>query len=241
MTWPVELWKAIFDWGTVILVSLTVLTGAGALITGKIIGDRQDEKIAELNKRASEADKSAADFAHRTAGLEKDAATAKRDAEKFKSDIASANERASNADKAAAEAKLELEKLKTPRMLTAEQQHRIEDAIRQFPKIPFDISAGADPEAIDFATQIEAMLLNAGWEEIDIGGTINLSREGKKSFGIALSKGLSAEIQQARRFDLLSPLDILVGAIRKEGFEIDGRMTLTGNTPNAVHIRVGRK
>ena len=74
MAWPVEFWKSVFDWGSVILVSLTVLTGAGALITGKIIGDRQDEKIAELNTRSSEAQKEAAEAKERTAGLEKQTA-----------------------------------------------------------------------------------------------------------------------------------------------------------------------
>jgi len=55
MAWPVETWKTLFDWGSVILVCLTVFTGAGALITGKIIGDRQDKEIARLNNETAKA------------------------------------------------------------------------------------------------------------------------------------------------------------------------------------------
>lgn len=59
----VELWKVIFDWAAVVLVGLTVITGAGALITGKILADRQADELAKTqasaataNEHASQAD-----------------------------------------------------------------------------------------------------------------------------------------------------------------------------------------
>jgi len=67
--WDVDTLKSIFDWGSVVLISLTVFTGAGALITGKIISDRQDEELAELNTRASEAQREAAGLEKQTAEL----------------------------------------------------------------------------------------------------------------------------------------------------------------------------
>jgi hypothetical protein len=85
---PVEFWKSLFDWGSIVLVTLTVFTGAGALITGKIISERQDKKIAELNARAASAEKTAKAFELEIADARKDADSARKDAEKFKLDIA---------------------------------------------------------------------------------------------------------------------------------------------------------
>jgi hypothetical protein len=59
----IEFWKAIFDWAAVVLVGLTFIAGAGALITGKILNDRQASNLkqfqldlAAANGRASRAD-----------------------------------------------------------------------------------------------------------------------------------------------------------------------------------------
>jgi hypothetical protein len=46
----VELWKWVFDWAAVILVGLTFLAGAGALITGNIISKRQSRQLEQFNK-----------------------------------------------------------------------------------------------------------------------------------------------------------------------------------------------
>lgn len=48
----VEFWKTVFDWATVVLIALTVFTGAGAIITGNILGKRQAQQIADANERA---------------------------------------------------------------------------------------------------------------------------------------------------------------------------------------------
>jgi hypothetical protein len=59
----VESWKVLFDWASVVLVGLTVIAGAGALVTGKILNDRQANglkqfqlDLAAANDRASHAD-----------------------------------------------------------------------------------------------------------------------------------------------------------------------------------------
>ena len=51
----VELWKSIFDWAAVVLVGLTFIAGAGALITGKILADRQDAAMGQLKLDTAEA------------------------------------------------------------------------------------------------------------------------------------------------------------------------------------------
>ncbi len=45
----VELWKSIFDWAAVVLVGLTFIAGAGALITGRILSDRQSGQIRQFD------------------------------------------------------------------------------------------------------------------------------------------------------------------------------------------------
>jgi len=51
----VELWKSIFDWVTVVLIALTVFSGAGALITGNIIGKRQDARLRQFDQDLTDA------------------------------------------------------------------------------------------------------------------------------------------------------------------------------------------
>jgi hypothetical protein len=67
----VELWKEIFDWLAVILVGLTFVAGAGALLTGKILSDRQSvqsrqfetdltaakDELSKQQERAAKAEK----------------------------------------------------------------------------------------------------------------------------------------------------------------------------------------
>ncbi|HWZ83831.1 MAG TPA: hypothetical protein VNW47_14460 [Terriglobales bacterium] len=47
---PMELWKSICDWATVVFIALTVFSGAGALITGDIIGKRQEGRLRQFEQ-----------------------------------------------------------------------------------------------------------------------------------------------------------------------------------------------
>lgn len=62
----VELWKSIFDWATVVLIAFTVVSGAGALITGDIINKRQEAKLrqfdSDLEKQKGETAKAQAEL-----------------------------------------------------------------------------------------------------------------------------------------------------------------------------------
>ena len=46
----VELWKTIFDWSAVVLVGLTFVAGAGGLIVGRILTDRQADQLREFDQ-----------------------------------------------------------------------------------------------------------------------------------------------------------------------------------------------
>lgn len=50
-----ELWKSLFDWATILFIALTVLTGAGAIITGNKLGERQDTKLRQFDKDLTQA------------------------------------------------------------------------------------------------------------------------------------------------------------------------------------------
>jgi hypothetical protein len=50
-----ESWKMIFDWATVIFIALTVVTGSGALITGRIINRRQEIRLRQFDKDLTDA------------------------------------------------------------------------------------------------------------------------------------------------------------------------------------------
>jgi hypothetical protein len=52
---PLELWKSVFDWATIIFIALTVFTGAGALITGDKLGKRQKEQLRQFDKGLTDA------------------------------------------------------------------------------------------------------------------------------------------------------------------------------------------
>jgi len=51
----VELLKTIFDWSAVVLVGLTFVAGAGALITGNIIGNRQAAQLRQFDQDLAKA------------------------------------------------------------------------------------------------------------------------------------------------------------------------------------------
>jgi len=68
----VELWKSIFDWAAVIMAALTFVAGAGALITGNILSDRQDEQLKQFNKDLTDA-------RERSAKLEVEALTLRKE------------------------------------------------------------------------------------------------------------------------------------------------------------------
>jgi len=132
----VELWKIIFDWGAVILLGLTFAFGAGALITGNILAERQDKELGQLKLQSATAQKDAGD-ANKKAG--------------------EANERAGKFEKEAADLKadnLRLEAIIAPRRLSDGQQKELE-ALTPFANRVVQIkSYSLDVEGFVLATQI---------------------------------------------------------------------------------------
>jgi len=186
----VELWKSIFDWATVVLIAFTVVSGAGALITGDIISKRQEAKLrqfdtdltgakTELGKQqeraanaehdAAEAKATASTANERTLTLQKAAADAKTAQQRVEIDLAKQQERAANAEKAF----LELKRQTEPRRVNAEQRQKFLATIRVpaglRPSIRLTPQGGV-PDAEDFARDLASLLQDAGFSvELNIG------------------------------------------------------------------------
>src|SRR5216683_736374 len=110
-----EVWKAIFEIGGVVLLALTFVFGAGALVVNnrlnvvqgrelddfKLKFEGEQQKTALAQKEASEAKEKADKFEKDIATANQKAAEAQTTAEGFRRDIALANQRAAEADKTA--------------------------------------------------------------------------------------------------------------------------------------------
>ena len=73
----VEFWKAVFDWAAVILVGLTFIAGFGALATGRVISDRQEDRLREFDHNLTIAKIELAKQEQRAAEAEKETARLK--------------------------------------------------------------------------------------------------------------------------------------------------------------------
>lgn len=181
----VEFWKAIFDWGAVVLVGLTFIAGAGALITGRIINDRQSAQLqkmgadltaaqtelAEQQERAAVAEADIARAQAEAANANKGAAEANAKAEGFRLDIARANEQAAEANETAERerlARLQLEARLADRVLAPVSQSRLTAMAAAFPRgTRIDIyTFGGTLEVAAIAGSIANSLQEGGWTVI---------------------------------------------------------------------------
>lgn len=182
----------------------------------------RQEQVAEINRKAAEAEAKA---------------------EGFRSSIAEAQQKSAEAEERAAEANLELARLKTPRTLSPEQQKVIIDAVKDFPKTPFDFFVSSDDEAVRLTETLENCLMSAGWDRVDLDPSISVHMDrggGKKAFALWVGTGVAVEFSQSR-MDLAKAASALVEVLKKEGLGAEGFAAAKGVTPNAIHIKIGKK
>jgi hypothetical protein len=184
----VELLKSICDWLTVVLIALTVASGAGALITGDIISKRQEARLRKFDGDLTDAKIElgrqqilASDAAARVAGLEQDAANAKA--------------RAATAERSL----LELQQRLTHRRISKADQDKMVALLSPFPGSVVRFTKLGDSEAKQFADDLLAVFQAAKWSvQLSIVGTLSPPRYGlacmvdeSSSAGKALAKALS--------------------------------------------------
>jgi hypothetical protein len=208
----------LFNWSNVILVigAAMVLIGTiGAIKMGGVREYFSDLRISD-NERATKA------------------AIAE-------SDIANASAAAANAK--ALEARLELEKYKAARTLTAEQQKATEAALKPFSGTLFDAAVGpmGDPEPIVFLRILEPVLVKAGWKPIAwSGGGMEYTEVGMPPIGITSVTNVIVDVAPSAWERLGPAANALASALAKAGIDAIASNTSPINN-EMIHVRVGRK
>jgi hypothetical protein len=171
-----EGWKTFFETGGVILLFLTFVFGAGAVLTSQRINSKQagelrqfainlssqQERAANAEKDAAEAKSTSASANERTLTLETDAANAKAAQQRVETELAKQQGRAAKAEKDL----LELQQRIKTRHLSTEQESRLTDSLKAAPirGLVEMMCVLGDSESKDLATQLDRILKAAGWE-----------------------------------------------------------------------------
>ena len=143
-----EGWKAFFEIGGVILLFLTFVFGAGALLTSTRINTQQAERLRNFDSALTDAKFELSEQQERTADAERDAAEAKKAAD---------DERL---------ARLRLQQEIAPRRLTGQQRTELTNLLKSFPDAVqvAIVSVFLDGESSDFADDLNAAIMAANWK-----------------------------------------------------------------------------
>jgi hypothetical protein len=207
----VEVWKSVFDWLTVVLIALTVFSGAGALITGDIIGRRQEARLRQFDKDLTDAKTDlgkqqvlTSDAAAKVAGLEQDAANAKA--------------KAATAERSL----LELQTRLAHRRISPDEQIKLAAKLLPYAGSIVAVTKLGESEAGRFADDLLAVFTQAKWDvKLTSVGTMSPPPYGlqciidtRTKAGQALADVLrqlpTVDIREAHRNP---PHDVIVGTI----------------------------
>jgi hypothetical protein len=241
-------WWGNFYFGASI-VSL-ILLGAMEVISHRY-GERKDE-LAAIEQESTEK-------AHENeiARLHVEAARLSADAEASKASIAASNKEmelarkdAAIAEQRANEAKLALEQLRSPRLMTPDWQAKIILQLSRFKGTRFDMALiPGDPEAATLLGQVSATIQAAGWQWVDFapsGGplTITYTWPGLPNAGQMGGFGIDIFVPPDRT-DLSFAANALAQSFRADGF-CDGTIHNAAEEqkfPNhdTIHVLIGKK
>jgi len=96
--------------------------------------------------------------------FENDIVLAKKQATDAEAHLKESLRQAAEANKEATAARLELDRLRTPRTLSSEQQRKIAEALKPFSGTEFILEVNPVPEAINLAGLIANSLIASGWK-----------------------------------------------------------------------------
>ena len=251
----VELWKSIFDWAAVVLVGLTFIAGAGALITGNILTGRQDEKLrrfsAELTQAQTELGKQqerAAKAEGAIASARQQAAEADAKAEGFRLDIAKAQTDAANANRiseAEKLARIKIEEQLAGWRLSTESQTRLVAELSKFPNIPFDLLT--NPVETRFMETLDRVLLAAGWnrrEPLPPAARpgfqpVTILLDGKSGIS-SYSGAVLVQFSQSRVSEFGPAAKALTDGLNSQGVKAEVQEYMVGDS-SAIHITIGSR
>jgi hypothetical protein len=247
-----ELWKSVFDWATVVLIALTVFSGAGALITGGIISRRQDERLRQFDKDLTGArtelgkqQERAANADARVASLEQAAAVAKATQQRVETELEAQKERTAKAQKDASDAALALARFKEPRTIRPERQEGFIAALKPFARQKFALAVFPDPEPLALARTLDSLAKSAAWQrvpaQIQRAGGVLVEVDGESAASI-FDSGVAAYIAPDDNESIAAQHAFCV-ALASAGIPCETHRTpqLAGKTPRAISISVGKK
>lgn len=226
---PVETWKSIFDWATVVLIAFTVVSGAGALITGDIINRRQESQSRQFEQDLTAAKTELGQQQERTAlagaqlaGLERDAAEAK------------------TRETIAERKLLELQIRVRPRHLTDKDAAAFVAALRTLPNgiVDFGYTSAGGDEAFNFAKQFLPLFKQVNWKvrnEASISNHLDVQVIGVGIF-TSVPAGPNPSIPPSGYIKLTPAMEALQKAFRAVGIEPQFTSWFPGKTASEVII-----
>jgi hypothetical protein len=199
------------------------------------------ERAASAYARAAQTEQEAGQENERAAKSLEAAELARKEAEGFQLQIAKANERAADAERETARL---MQKL-ADRILSPEQQKRVQTKVDLFPGTPYELAASDVPEATRLVVSIDNILHSAGW-------LYKPSESKVFRFVFTLSNGDQAEVFHGSGVEigltksLMGKYNSAAGALQRalsaEGIETAGRILPDDDpSPNAIHITIGSK
>jgi hypothetical protein len=156
--------------------------------------------------------------------------------------VAAANVQAAEANAQALDARVELARLTTPRVLTAEQQSNMTEAAKGCPGIPFELYIQAEPEPLNLATQIAEALAVGGWVWQPVTSTVSLQQPGKPSIGMTTSTGVAFHMEKSKRPEWEAAVLAVANVLLLAGIKTKAHESTDGSVnKSAVRIAVGAK
>jgi hypothetical protein len=163
------------------------------------------------------------------------------EAAEAKKSVLAANERAAESEKRAAEARRELERYKTPRTLSREQQLQLTERLRPFEKTPFEFSVTPASEAIALMGQLALALTESGWEW-NVSSPLMFNKAGPSDSEADIAYGVQIQVDERRKQQWERPAIELREALKAAGIEVTAEVVkAVTDEPNAIHIRIGHK
>jgi hypothetical protein len=229
--WPtLETASRIYDWANITLI-VSLVAGVISTVLVVWMGDKKEAYLKfELSDRA-------ADAAH----AELQIATLDLRAKQLEKDTSAANERAAEAEARALEARLELEKFKAPRNISARQQEIIGSSLSAFRGQSYCVlipPAGIDTESL--LAQLVGALSRGHWQLVNPPGLVT----GSPPHGIAITAppGVYVGYAPSQTAKLKSVADALAKQLSAIGIESQsGGDTEGERDTNTLRIVIGLK
>jgi hypothetical protein len=166
--------------------------------------------------------------------------------EASKADRIESDREVANAMNRAAQAERDLLDHKTPRRaaMTTENKAFLVGRLMQFDRPFFDVGmAGGPGEVIHFCWDLEEVLHQAGWQQLDWGSSsLTFARNLRPVAGMIMADNVEIQIEPSHRTANIGAVTALVEALREIGISAEETPYNFANTNvQAIHVLIGPK